>query len=61
MVTKAQERVLFDCHPPKGPHIHIDDDQEGISLEWKRLDDTRVKFFAEVLKLKKFGEFLSEV
>lgn len=27
-------RVLFDSHPPKGPHFHIDEDPEGEPLTW---------------------------
>ena len=49
-------RVLFDCHPPKGPHVHVDDNKEGDAIEWISLEVTYLEFFEAIRK--RFGEFL---
>jgi hypothetical protein len=48
-------KVLFDCHPPKGPHVHVDNDKDGEAFDWKNLDDAYELFFAKVRE--KFGDF----
>lgn len=47
-------RVLFDCHIPKGAHYHVDDDSEGKSFEWKSLKEAEELFVKTVQE--KFGE-----
>ena len=37
----AAQRVLFDCHPPKGPHLHIDMEKEGTPFKWTSLLDAQ--------------------
>lgn len=32
-------RVLFDSHPPKGPHFHLDNEKEGQSFPWVSIGD----------------------
>ena len=44
------KRVLFDSHPPKGIHFHIDGESEGISFVWKSLAKTEQMFFAMVCR-----------
>ena len=39
------QKILFDSHPPKGPHFHIDNDPVGISIEWSSLELTEQLFF----------------
>jgi len=51
-------RVLFDCHAPKGPHMHIDRDQNGEPFEWTTLDKVYDLFFQTVRK--QFGDFNEE-
>lgn len=51
-------RVLFDCHPPKGPHIHVDGDREGTPFEWRSLDEAQALFFEKVAE--KFGAIAEE-
>lgn len=46
-----EERVLFDCHPPKGPHVHIGDIETDI--EWSGLEAVVETFWKMVEK--KFG------
>lgn len=46
-------RVLMDCHSGKGPHIHVDDDPEGVPFVWTTLDDALVLFGSEIQK--RFG------
>ncbi len=41
-------RVLFDCHEPKGPHWHIDDDEEGQLFVWQGLKEAEDLFFQKV-------------
>jgi len=48
-----ESRVLFDCHSPKGPHMHIDADKEGVEFEWTTLIEVRKLFFQTVVK--RFG------
>ncbi len=52
-----EERVLFDCHPPKGPHIHVDGEPEFL-FKWKSLEQSEALFFEKVQE--KFGAFRSE-
>ena len=40
--------VLFDCHPPKGAHYHIDGEQPGTSFEWTGLNDATTLFWMKV-------------
>lgn len=49
------ERVLFDCHVPKGPHVHVDDDPDGELIEWTTLDEVYELFFERVRQ--RFGDF----
>ena len=42
-----QSKVLFDCHPPKGPHFHINEAiEEG--FEWQGLEDAMELFWQKV-------------
>lgn len=52
-------RVLFDCHPPKGPHIHIDGDKDGLPYEWNGLEEAE-RFFRRKLK-EHFGELKEDI
>ena len=49
-----KNRVLFDCHPPKGPHMHLDDDSEGLPFIWESLEKSRKLFFSKVVE--RFGK-----
>lgn len=49
------ERILFDCHDPKGPHVHIDNDPDGDPIEWTTLDNAYELFFERVRN--RFGEY----
>ncbi len=51
---EVTQRVLFDSHPPKGTHFHIDLDKEGIAFEWKTQEEAENFFFQKVVE--KFGE-----
>ena len=42
------DRVLFDCHSPKGPHFHIGNDQEGTPYQWRGLKEAEQDFFKKV-------------
>ena len=42
------KRVLFDSHPPKGIHFHIDADEHGTSFTWKSLEKAEQMFFEKV-------------
>ena len=42
------ERVLFDSHPPKGPHFHIDNQKNEIKIEWTSLTQIEKLFFCMV-------------
>ena len=48
------KRVLFDCHPPKGPHLHVDQDKEGIPFQWENLEKAIELFWQKVWD--RFGE-----
>ncbi len=50
-------RVLFDCHHPKGPHIHLDVDPTGTPFEWKSLESAYDLFFQKLRE--RFGDFES--
>ena len=52
------KRVLFDCHPPKGPHAHIDEDGDGEPFSWVSLEAAYEFFFDKVRE--RFGEFEME-
>lgn len=47
-------RILFDCHSPKGPHLHIDSDPVGTSFKWTSLENARSLFYLKVID--HFGE-----
>ena len=47
-------RVLFDSHLPKGPHYHLDDDQEGQPFEWSSVPEA-IRLFREMVA-EHFGE-----
>lgn len=49
-----EKRVLFDCHPPKGPHFHLDEDREGVPFEWTSLA-AAIEFFRQKVR-EHFGE-----
>ncbi len=49
------KRVLFDCHEPKGPHVHIDDDLQGELIEWTTLEQIYELFFRKIRT--RFGEY----
>lgn len=53
-----RERVLFDCHHPKGPHVHIDDDTDGKPFDWTTLDEAYELFFLTIRQ--RFGDFNEE-
>jgi len=44
------ERVLFDSHPPKGPHFHLDDRKNEIKIEWTSLAQAEELFFRMVAR-----------
>lgn len=50
-------RVLFDCHPPKGPHIHVDGQPE-VLVHWVSIENTEEEFFKKVQD--HFGHFIVE-
>jgi hypothetical protein len=52
------QRVLFDVHPPKGPHLHIDGDLEGTPYSWTGLKDAEEFFLAKIQE--RFGEITEE-
>ena len=41
---QLEKRVLFDSHPPKGIHFHIDGDEVGVGFAWESLSHCRGKF-----------------
>lgn len=55
---EPSNRVLFDSHPPKGPHIHIDEEKIGVPYEWKGLDEAQTFFEAKIQE--RFGDFSEE-
>jgi hypothetical protein len=50
-------RVLFDSHPPKGPHFHIDEDPEGQAFTWESID-AAIQLFREKVAAH-FGELIA--
>lgn len=40
------KRVLFDSHPPKGPHFHLDNDTDGKPFVWVSIEDA-IRLFRE--------------
>ena len=48
------ERILFDIHPPKGPHLHIDGDPVGTPYVWLGLSEAE-EFFVSQTEAR-FGE-----
>jgi hypothetical protein len=44
----SSAKVLFDCHPPKGPHFHMDDDKEGVPFQWESLEKALELFWEKV-------------
>lgn len=48
-------RVLFDCHKPKGAHIHLDGDSGGEPIEPMDIDSAIALFFETVRE--HFGDF----
>lgn len=44
------ERVLFDSHPPKGPHFHIDNQKNEIKIKWTSIDATERLFYRMVAR-----------
>jgi len=53
-----EQRVLFDCHPPKGPHFHVDGDDEGQSFKWTSIEDAIALFENKVTK--RFGVLMEQ-
>lgn len=47
-LENPQKRVLFDSHPPKGPHFHIDDEKDGTTFRWESLEKSEALFFEKV-------------
>lgn len=47
-------RVLFDCHSPKGPHFHLNNEKEGTAYQWQNLKEAE-RFFFEIVE-KHFGK-----
>jgi hypothetical protein len=50
------DKVLFDSHPPKGPHYHIDGDKEGKPFSWTSLEAAQDLFIQ--MAEKRFSVFL---
>lgn len=49
--TKTGKKVLMDNHQPKGPHVHIDDDE----IEYKYTSDDKLIEDFERLVLQHLG------
>lgn len=47
------ERVLIDCHSPKGVHIHLDEKGKEISISASTIEEVKSIFCQEVFI--KFG------
>ena len=47
---RPNKRVLVDVHPPKGPHIHFDEDSQGVPFEWKGYAEAERLFFQAAIK-----------
>jgi hypothetical protein len=45
-----ERRVLFDSHPPKGIHFHIDGEENGTPFVWKSLAKAEKAFFETVCR-----------
>ena len=56
-VELPEKRVLFDCHPPKGPHLHVDGEPE-IYFKWVSLEETEELFFSKIQD--RFGGLVPE-
>lgn len=52
-LDRPELRVLMDCHPPKGPHIHLDLEEVELPYEWVGLHAARGHFRS--LVLARFG------
>ncbi len=50
-------RVLFDSHPPKGPHFHIDEDPSGQPFIWESVD-AAIQLFQDKITAH-FGELVA--
>lgn len=50
-------RVLFDSHPPKGPHFHLDNDADGKPFVWVSIEDA-IRLFREKVS-EHFGELIA--
>ena len=48
--------MLFDFHPPKGPHFHIDEEVKGQAFEWSSVPDA-IELFRQRIK-EHFGELI---
>lgn len=55
--NNSNRRVLFDSHSPKGPHFHLDDDNEGQPFQWVSLEDA-IRLFREKVA-EHFGELVA--
>jgi hypothetical protein len=47
-------RVLFDSHPPKGPHFHVDNDSKGQPFAWVSIPDA-IQLFRKTVE-EHFGK-----
>jgi hypothetical protein len=56
---EKNKSVLFDCHPPKGAHYHINGEQPGTPFEWKGLDEAMDFFWSKVWE--HFGKRIGEL
>jgi hypothetical protein len=56
-IEDKNHTVLFDCHPPKGPHIHIGPSES--SYDWVSIEKTESDFWE--LVDKEFGPLEEEV
>lgn len=52
------KKVLMDCHEPKAPHIHLDDDPNGRAFRWRGIDAAWELFFDTIRS--HFGELVEE-
>lgn len=42
------KRVLYDCHPSKGAHYHLDGEEPGTPFEWQGLEKATQAFWHKV-------------
>ena len=49
-----EARILFDCHSPKGPHMHIGQNLMDSPFEWQSLSVAQDLFYSKVIEF--FGE-----